>query len=415
MSSRREFARLAAGLGAISAAGPLGALAATRPEPPQDPGPWLNVKDFGARGDGETDDAAAIQAAFDARGWGRVYFPAGAYVVGSTLRLRHPLWIQGEATRHTLILSRLTEPAPTIDVGFADFSDALRTLKLGGFTIRGHGPGAGRAGGLRLNAVYDSLVEGVQLQGLGWGLEGNRAISVHFDNLIVVGMRKGGGASGEGVYLYAQSNGCVFNKLRANANEGPAFRFGNGQACTLVAPGFESNTSSAVVVGERQDGRLIECRGFTVISPYFEANRPYDFVLKRGSPFTIIGGYWGPVGDEYIAPFDYHQPFTAIGCNFPRTGRGAVHVQRGGARALFMGCDFKDHVATFSPESNRDTARLRVLDGEREVVVGRDAEGIGDASDAGAPGAGAMRFDAALGRPVWYDGRRWVDAAGEAV
>lgn len=47
----------------------------------------LNVRDFGAKGDGTTDDTAAIQAALDAastRGISAVLFPTGTYKVSAT-------------------------------------------------------------------------------------------------------------------------------------------------------------------------------------------------------------------------------------------------------------------------------------------------------------------------------------------
>jgi hypothetical protein len=57
------------------------------------PSDWLNVKTrFGARGNGVTDDTAAIQAAMNAAGptGGTVYFPPGNYLVSSTLLWQPP-------------------------------------------------------------------------------------------------------------------------------------------------------------------------------------------------------------------------------------------------------------------------------------------------------------------------------------
>lgn len=54
---------------------------------------FVSVKDFGAVGDGVTDDTAAIQAAEDASG--ALYFPAGTYLINSTINLaatKHRKW-----------------------------------------------------------------------------------------------------------------------------------------------------------------------------------------------------------------------------------------------------------------------------------------------------------------------------------
>jgi hypothetical protein len=49
----------------------------------------INVKAFGAKGDGVTDDAAAVQLAFDKFPNGTIFFPrsTGAYILGSTITL----------------------------------------------------------------------------------------------------------------------------------------------------------------------------------------------------------------------------------------------------------------------------------------------------------------------------------------
>jgi hypothetical protein len=86
---RREVVRLAA-LGALAlvdcnAAEPE-ARASTASALGSGSGPFLNAKDFGAAGDGQTDDTAALQAALDAcrtAGGGTVYLPPGTYMVAT--------------------------------------------------------------------------------------------------------------------------------------------------------------------------------------------------------------------------------------------------------------------------------------------------------------------------------------------
>ena len=47
---------------------------------------WINVKNFGAKGDGKTDDTAALQKAFDKlNNHITVYLPPGRYIISKTL------------------------------------------------------------------------------------------------------------------------------------------------------------------------------------------------------------------------------------------------------------------------------------------------------------------------------------------
>ena len=58
----------------------------------------VNVKDFGAKGDGVTDDTTSIQAAIDftsSRGGDIVYFPAGTYIQNDSLVIRNGVRLVG--------------------------------------------------------------------------------------------------------------------------------------------------------------------------------------------------------------------------------------------------------------------------------------------------------------------------------
>ena len=60
-----------------------------------------NVRDFGATGDGSTDDSAAIQLALNNAG--EVYMPAGTYIVNSTLFIKSNTRLFGDGIEATII------------------------------------------------------------------------------------------------------------------------------------------------------------------------------------------------------------------------------------------------------------------------------------------------------------------------
>jgi parallel beta-helix repeat protein len=112
---------------------------------------FLNVKDFGAIGDGTADDTVAIQAALNQGAWKTIYFPAGLY------RTTAPL----------------TGPAP---------ADAVRLLGEGGgnTTIRLHGNGTVLA---LTDAKFCSIEELTFQHGSGtgsgvifWGINGSNNV-----------------------------------------------------------------------------------------------------------------------------------------------------------------------------------------------------------------------------------------------
>jgi hypothetical protein len=70
----------------------------------------VNVKDYGAVGDGVTDDTVAIQAAFDSIDYGTIYFPApaGSYKISNTITFKQGHRIQG-ASRSGVTITMLDD------------------------------------------------------------------------------------------------------------------------------------------------------------------------------------------------------------------------------------------------------------------------------------------------------------------
>jgi polygalacturonase len=119
-STRRGLlkgAALAGGLSAAAIAHPESALASA-------PSDWINVKlDYGAQGDGSTDDTTAVQNAITAANsstyGGVVYFPPGVYTVG-LLTISSNVYLRGAGVGATVIKLRSGKNSDLIQTtGFA--------------------------------------------------------------------------------------------------------------------------------------------------------------------------------------------------------------------------------------------------------------------------------------------------------
>lgn len=63
----------------------------------------INVKAFGAVGDGVTDDAMSIQAAFDNAFGKPVYFPKGHYITSKELVVKNSSWVIGDGLHQSVV------------------------------------------------------------------------------------------------------------------------------------------------------------------------------------------------------------------------------------------------------------------------------------------------------------------------
>lgn len=93
----------------------------------------VNVLDYGAVADGTTDNAQAIQKAYDAaksKGINRIYFPSGRYFTTTTNLLIQNMVVAGQGPYESVIISNQANPifdvktyGSVIDLGFEDTCD----------------------------------------------------------------------------------------------------------------------------------------------------------------------------------------------------------------------------------------------------------------------------------------------------
>ena len=131
----------------------------------------VSVKDFGAVGDGVADDTAEINAAITAAGAGRtVFFPAGTYLVSSTLtQLTSQAWI-GEGGQRAATIKKGFNGTLLAPGTLGTISDL--NLNANGASFTGRGIHVTSGFSIRIERVRVDSSEGVSLEfadGIGGG------------------------------------------------------------------------------------------------------------------------------------------------------------------------------------------------------------------------------------------------------
>jgi hypothetical protein len=195
--------------------------------------PWVSVKDFGATGDGSTDDTSAVQSAISrviARGGGTVLLPKGTYLVSSALAITsgNGVTLRG-VSRYASVLKSNSGSANVIT------ASQCTGLILQDFALQHSSTSSGC--GIQLAGCTDVSLRGLYYRTSGW------LVGVDITDASSHSVAATRNALEDCYILSAGSNNCAVRIGNSTGISCSGFRIHN---CTLAAAVTGSGVSLAI-------------------------------------------------------------------------------------------------------------------------------------------------------------------------
>jgi hypothetical protein len=316
----------------------------------------LDVRDFGAVGDGSTDDTAAIQAALDASVGGEVRVPAsdGEYIISSPLSITKRVRLVGDGGvtssesyrpgntfRGSVIRQTSADTTAIIASGLDAYLTQIDALHIEG--PRTNGPG--NAGVWCIDSPRgDVNVSDLSVNGFFYGLyfgEGSFYGKVHHSRFF--------DQTGAGVFCREGGNNhdfysCLFSSSPYGID------LGGNLSCSIWGGSFEVHTAAAIRANglPGPHGNPEHGDGLTISGVYFEQNTGApDILIGDLAPVNgvlISGNYFGKsartgpgwsidarAGDSLTAIGNASDSTTGITSSMTNSTSIGNHMRNGGA------------------------------------------------------------------------------------
>lgn len=258
----------------------------------------INVRQFGATGNGTTDDTSAIQAAIDTRR--NVFIPDGTYLVSSldygTPSFANQMNITG-AGRNEVILKG-SGTGPILTIGSTSMTNFISNILISGIEFDGQGAGTTTEGVICYGLV-ESTFRDCTFTNCGTGLYDYGGIANIYENCKIgssgvgnsIGLRFNNDAT---LFYTGDSNANIVRNCAVKANSQWGIYFDYGRQLVVDSCDIEGNGQSAlgsdyggIYVGSSAGARVTNYEtGVVILNCWFEANTGKAEVwLNGGSSF----------------------------------------------------------------------------------------------------------------------------------